>query len=116
MKGIYRLISNYELIDNEIDFNILLFITSILDIFYYVTGSYFYDEDEVKKNKHIISKKMFQVLGVIIIMMQIYELILNSFNCHYFIHASLCLLPAVYLSIHNSAISVGASTAEIISV
>ena len=58
----------------------------------------FYDEeDEEEKNKHIISKKIFQVLGVIIVITEIYELILNSFDYHYCIHASLCLLPAVYL-------------------
>ena len=99
MEGIYCIILNYQLIDNKMDFNIFLIIIIFLDMFYYVTGSYFYHEDEEGKNEYIISKKIFQVLAVIIIMMEIYELILNSFDYHYSIQTLLCLLPAVHLLI-----------------
>ena len=107
MEGlIYCIILNYELLDNEINnFNVFLNIISILDIFYYVATSYFYDKDKEEKSKHIISKKIFQVLGVVIIIMEIYQLILNSFNYNYCIDASKCLLPAVFLLIEPCNVS-----------
>ena len=97
MEGVYCIILNYQLVNNKIDINIVLIIIIILDMFYYITSSYFYDGDEEGKNKHIIPQKIFQVLGVIIIMIEIYQIILNSFNYYYCIDASLCLIPAVYL-------------------
>ena len=98
MEGIYCIILKYQSIDNEINnLCILLIIISILDMFYYLTILYFYNEDEEGKNKHIISKKIFQISGVIIIIIEIFELILNSFNYYPCIYASLRLLPTVYL-------------------
>ena len=99
MIGIYCIISNYQSIHNAINNSyILLIIISILDMFYYVIILSFYDKDKEEKNKHIyiISKTIFQVSGVIIIIIEIYELTLTSFNYYHCIHTLLCLLTSFY--------------------
>ena len=105
MEGIYWFI-DHQLIDNKISdsnqwllyINVLLIIIIILDMFYYAISSYHYGKDEVK-GRHVISKKMFQISAVVIIMMGISQLILNSFNYHSLIQVLFCLLTGVYLSL-----------------
>ena len=97
MIGIHCIILNYQSIHNAINNSyIWLIIISILDMFYYVIILYFHDENKEEKNKHIISKKIFQVSGVIIIIIEIYELMFTSFDYYHCIHALVCLLTSVY--------------------
>ena len=101
MEIIYCLILNSKLIQNPHKLkqwlwyiNIILSIIIILEPLYAVVGLYCYNNDEVeRKKRYSISKKMFQILGAIIIMMMIYELILSSFNAllvcvsnHYYVY------------------------------
>ena len=91
-----------KLIAHGIDLNIssmqylgVLSITIIiLEKMYYIMCSFCYDKD---RKKPIVSKKIFQFLGLIIIMMSICDVFINSFNYYSCIQALQYSLSAGYL-------------------
>ena len=80
----------------QLSFGVLLISIIICEQMYYIMCVYFYAEDTEKK---IISMKVFQVLGFIIIIMLTYDLSLNSFNYHSCIKALQYSVPAGYFLI-----------------
>ena len=78
--------------------NVLLKIIIILECIYYVCCTYFYDANRTPQT-HVISNKVFQVLGVIIIMMGIIHSYLNSFNYYLYMQALQCIATVVVLLI-----------------